>query len=377
MRVAIFNNYKSHLSDEIPPSGLKNIVGYSDNIGNIVFLESISREVRADSISIYDFYKNVEYYEERYDMLILSLANMISPYFKLSDDFINSLEKTKIPICIFSIGIQVNKISELKDMIISDTAKRILKLSDKSGTIIGLRGEITKIYLDKIGIKNTQVIGCPSLFYKKIIPKKIDNYNPSNILVSGSFNGNWRNELMNIFKFGVDHKASYIIQSESRILSDKYNISNETIESWGISSDRVEYLKNRMYDYKYYCHPDIDANDLRNWMINKSIFFSDFDEWIGSMNYDLSVGVRFHGSVMSTLAGVPTLVLSGDTRVDEFVKFHGMPNIDISRFSENITPKEIYDMIDYSEYEIKYDYLKNNYINFLNKNSLKFNDTSR
>jgi hypothetical protein len=368
MRVAIFNNYKIHFNDF--NKTVKNTISYAENIGNIVFLESIARETGADEISIHHFHENKKYYEDNYDLLILSLANMLSPHFNMSEEILESLENTKIPICIFSIGIQVDNIDELEGMEISEKAKRVLKLSTKSGTIIGLRGEYTKIYLDSIGVKNTQVIGCPSIFYKKNIPIKSKNIDK--ILISGSFNGVWRNQLKKLFKFGIENNTDYLIQSESRILLDKYIPNIDEIESWSIQKDRYDYLKDDDYDYKYYSHENIDYRLLKKWMINKSIFFNDFDNWLSSMNYDLNVGVRFHGSVMSTLSGVPTLILSGDTRVDEFVKFHELPNININLFNDNLNPCEIYELIDYSNYSYKYDYLKNNYIDFLNKNGLKF-----
>lgn len=374
MKVGIFNNYKSHLIEIPKPKGIKNIIGYSDNIGNIVFLESIAREVGAEHISMYDFMSNYKIYEEEYDILILSLANMISSSFSLNEKFIESLEKIKTPICIFSVGIQANTESELSEMEMSDTTKRILKLSEKSGTTIGLRGNITKDYLDKQGIKNTQVIGCPSLFYKKTIPKKKTKTNDlNNILLSGSFYGFWREPLYDIYKFGYKYCSSHLVQSESRILLDKYKISENDLREWKIEEDRIMYLLDKNYDYYFYCHNDIDKEDLSKWFIEKSIFFTDFDNWLESMySYDLHLGVRFHGSVMTTLAGVPTLILSGDLRVKEFVDFHKLPNIDIFDFKGEITPDEIYNIIDYSEYESSYDELFENYKNFLNKNGLEY-----
>lgn len=374
MRVAIFNNYRN-LYDTPAPKGIRNIIGYPDNIGNMVFLESIAREVGADSIDTYDFTENYRSYEGRYDMIILSLANMVSSTFDLDEEFLTALENTKIPICIFSIGIQAYNLDELLTMELSPDVVRILNIANKSGTTIGLRGEITKEYLDRKGITNTQVIGCPSLFYDKKIPVKKDSV-PNDILLSGTFNGNWRTPLYDIYKFGYEHCKSYLIQNESRILFDKYQISESELTSWNLPQDRISYLMNKGYDYSYYCHPSLNKDDLAKWLIDKSVYYNDFDEWLNSMRgYDMHVGARFHGSVMTTLAEVPTLILCGDLRVKEFVDYHKMPNIDIFGFRDEMKPKEIYGMIDYAEYESAYDGLKDNYINYLRKNGLQF--TSR
>ena len=370
MKIGIFNNYTTNLIDNgVSPIGSENIMAYSDNIGNIVFLESIMRQTGAIPISIYDFMNNPT--DFHFDILILSLANFISPVYTLPESFICALEETKIPIVIFSVGIQCNSLYDLENMEISETALRILKLSEKSNTTIGLRGEFTKKYLDKIGFYNTQVIGCPSLFYEKVIPKKV-NISPQKIIINGSFNGNWRERLKDLFYFGVKYNTDYLVQSESRVLVDKYNISDDMIDGWHISEERKKYLKNRTYDYGYYLHDKIDIDAFRKWMVNNSFFYSDFDMWKNSMNYDMSVGVRFHGSVMSTLNGVPSMVLRGDSRVEEFVLYHKLPNMDLNDFTDKLNPMDIYDMIDYKEYEYRYDDLRSNYISYLEKNKLKF-----
>jgi hypothetical protein len=379
MRIGIFNSYDK-LNCDILPKGLKNIISYPDNIGNIVFLESIKRQVGAVNVDIIDFVKNTEKYESHFDILILSLANMISSDYKIDEEIISKLENTKIPICIFSIGIQAEKIDDISSIEISESAKRILDLSIKSGTTIGLRGNYSKEYLDKIGYTNSQVIGCPSLFYKKIIPvkKKYDN-----ILINGTFNGDWSKNLEKLYKFSVKNGKSYLIQNEISILIDKYNISNETLDSWNIDIDRLSYLKSRGYDYKYYSNEflklsnlkstDLTSNDLSSWLINNSIFFTDFDEWLnGVKNYDMSIGIRFHGSVMSTLSNTPTIILYPDVRVKEFVDYHLLPNMNFDDFDERMSPEEIYNSIDYNKYEKNYDLLKENYISFLQKNGLSF-----
>ena len=69
MKVAIFNNYKIHYSDF--NSSVRNVISNAENIGNIVFLESIARETGADQISIYEFSENIKYYEDKYDLIIL------------------------------------------------------------------------------------------------------------------------------------------------------------------------------------------------------------------------------------------------------------------------------------------------------------------
>jgi hypothetical protein len=49
----------------------------------------------------------------------------------------------------------------------------------------------------------------------------------------------------------------------------------------------------------------------------------------------MSIGVRFHGSVMSTLSNTPTLILYPDIRVKEFVDYHLLPNMDFDKITSH------------------------------------------
>lgn len=372
MKIAIFNNYKFHLYNEPQPSGIRNIISYSDNIGNIVFLESIESQTGAEPISIYDFVSNYKVYEQKFDMFILPLANMISKSFQLSDDFLFALESINKPICIFSIGIQVYKTDELNTLEMNDMVKRVLNLSKKFDTIIGLRGHYTEEYLKKMGYDNTMVIGCPSIFLNKVIPNVRELFTPDKILISGSYNGNWREPLKNLFKFGYDNSAKYLIQSESRLLYDKFNIKESDLDDWSVENSKKSYLKNTMYDYNYYRHNDVDVDQLRNWFIKDSIYFSNLNDWLNNSKFDFSVGVRFHGSVMSTLAGTPTLILTGDLRVQELVDYHGLPNMNLFDFESGMNKLDLYQMIDYIEFQNKYDNLLSRYVQFLKLNGIQY-----
>ena len=372
MKIAIFNNYKFHLYNEPQPSGIRNIISYYDNIGNIVFLESIEAQTGAEPISIFEFTSNHKDYEEKFDMFILPLANMISKSFQLSNDFLSALESINKPICIFSIGIQVYKADELNSLEMNDMIKRVLNLSKKFDTTIGLRGYYTEEYLKKMGYDNTMVIGCPSIFLNKVVPNVRESFTPDKILISGSYNGNWREPLKNLFKFGYDNSAKYLIQSESRLLYDKFNIKESDLDDWLVDDSKKSYLKNTMYDYNYYRHNDVDVDQLRNWFIKDSIYFSNFNDWLNNSKFDLSVGVRFHGSVMSTLAGTPTLILSGDLRVQELVDYHGLPNMNLFDFEVDMSKIDLYQMIDYIEFQNRYDNLLSRYVQFLKLNGIEY-----
>ena len=77
------------------------------------------------------------------------------------DEITNVLEKTKVPVMAFGIGVQV---PDNSDHYVNESTKRFLQLvADRSKTI-GVRGALSRKTLNSIGIKNVRIFGCPTAF---------------------------------------------------------------------------------------------------------------------------------------------------------------------------------------------------------------------
>lgn len=93
MKVAVMNNYHAHLFDNPKPRGLRNIVANIENMGNIMFLETITRQLGATAVSAFDDIPRSDYMNKTFDILVLPLANMISSIWTAHHDLMSAFDR--------------------------------------------------------------------------------------------------------------------------------------------------------------------------------------------------------------------------------------------------------------------------------------------
>ena len=362
------NNYHAHLLDDPKPRGLRNIVANIENMGNIMFLETITRQLNATAVSAFLDIQRPEYINENFDILVLPLANMISPVWVAHHDLLNALDQLTIPIIMMSVGVQVATIEELSTFEISEDAKRILNLTKKTGTIIGTRGDITSQVLHDRGYTNIQTIGCPSMYYRSLRLRDVPEL--PKIAIHASLYGNPR-LVGHLLSFGVKYADAYIAQNEARFLVSKYNILPEVYSTWTTNERRLKELENVHVPYTFYNDGQFSPEQLRHWMDSHVDFFTDIDTWIHYLkSFDLSVGTRYHGTIAAILAGTPALLYTIDMRTRELAEYHGIPHTSLDQISTDTSVNDIRAMIDYSMFESLLATRKSEYISYLAKHSL-------
>ena len=240
------------------------------------------------------------------------------------------------------IGIGANYFGEYNSRIYKkipkDLAELLFTISNKTN-IIGLRGEYTFDILKRMGIKNTEIIGCPT-FYE----------NGCNNIVTVQSNIKLEDVVFtNPYKLDVFGNQPIILQGEMEMME-------------GVISSPKEIYRNGCYDSL------MKAYENRQYKI-----FSSIKEWKEFVSkYKFAIGSRVHGGILCVNSGVPAVVLNGDLRSKEMctvLKVPYLPNL-----SKN-TPLEIYEQVDYSEYNKNYSELYQKYVSFLKKNNLTPQET--
>lgn len=160
----LFNPVLHPKKDDIGSVGL--------NTGNLVFAETIKENYIFDIESIlsrewirYDVGKNV--------FAIFSASNFINPGARWIEELIPILEKTQMNMTFAGLGAQGNLDDLPSDIVDSLSDKQIyfFKMVSERAKSIGVRGEFTAACLEKMGIRNIDIIGCPSFFqYKAAYP---------------------------------------------------------------------------------------------------------------------------------------------------------------------------------------------------------------
>ena len=306
------------------------------NSGNIVFINAIKNLFKCDYVDYSDIGNT------NYD----SYITVYFAWIRQNEDkgeFKNYLQKVKdkkvVPL---SVGLQCRDyFPEFK--IHKNTVDVLMELSERC--TLGVRGEYTASILAKNGIKNIQIVGCPSLYYTD---NPFFSINKPKTLDKESIICNYKTLLDGIDKQDID-----ILTYFSRI-SDLF----------------IDQTKIMISDEKYMSLPDDVRNLLNN---NRKVYFT-IDSWNECIRkYKFSIGARFHGNVVAILNGIPSLILYSDSRTKELSDFFGIPNIGIADFDIHKPIEYYYEKADYSLFNSRYPILYKDFCSFAKKNGLELN----
>ena len=244
------------------------------------------------------------------------------------------------PLVPISVGLQHYKY-EPEFPIHPDTVKLLEAIQERC--VLGVRGYYSAEILNKHGIKNISVIGCPSLY----LP-----FDPSFEI---------RKKNMSPKRVSVNMRSMYSMLNEHEI-------------------DFLKYAADLSYDFcEQTSHPmslDICENkelygQFNEWLNLHKMMFFDVDDWRSfASTQDFSMGGRFHGNVISLWEKVPALFFIVDSRTAEMCEFFSLPTMKMAEFDPLKDIQYYYDRADYSEFNKNYSKNLNTFIDFLKKNKL-------
>ena len=318
----------------------------SINIGNKVWIQGIVSALSTPENELF-FLNPKESWDEinsKYDKIVYSAANMLCQhYLALIDSVATMFRKSKIPVYVISIGAQACRYEDV-DQLVKSTSKSVSHFMESiylTGGEIACRGYFTKEYLDKIATNTAVVTGCPSLFQNGRnlkIQKKDDYFLPV-------FNGNAPfDKLLNKY-----NNSAYIDQD--LFLNLFYDLKEY---------NPTRYLANNISKY--------GKEAVSQYLNGRIKFFYDMPEWrtfLQNKKINFSIGSRIHGTIMSLLSGIPSVICPIDTRTREMAEFYNIPTIKSCDEYNDI--EKVFEKIEFDEFNTKYPKLFDSYDAFLRK----------
>lgn len=329
------------------------------NVGNLLFANSIyktfyCKENQIDLLTKPVPQKAAEI-NSKYDILILPFANAFrkdfTPQLRLFTDLINKL---KIPVVVTGIGLQGSVDYSSKDVYaFDDDVKAFCKAVLEHSSSIGVRGRFTEDYLNRLGFKDVDVIGCPSMFFNgdelklRNTPISIDCSSPIAINCSSESGGLILDYLTN-----NGYNYTFVSQSTKEL---KLLFSGKCYGK--------EKLFNSNYPYSLKCKLIED---------NRVVFPLNVKRWLDYLGgLRLSIGARIHGNVAACLAGVPAYVICTDSRTLELCEYFEIPHSKEKNFNFQQSIGSLFEKTDwdlpYKNHHIRYD----RFVKFLYKNGLQ------
>ncbi len=302
--------------------------------------------------------------KERYDMIVIAAANFLFRSFDFGG-MADYIEKADLPVAIVGLGAQSNTYDP--NIQLMPGTERFVKVIAERAVKIGVRGPYTREVLERRGVHNVTVTGCPSYYMSgspTLTLTKRDfsavrkfSINASRDVVGHAFDsGKMAKVVRDIYHQGVLLDADFIAQSEHA----EINLSD------GVPAERGRALD----EIARYLDGIAEEQRLRAWARDHVRVFFSVDEWIDAIHdYDFVFGNRFHGNMIALQHGVPACVVCHDTRTEDMCKFLGMPYVNIVDISA-IDVKALYDRVDCAALGERYKTLFPQYIAFLRENGL-------
>lgn len=340
-----------HAAPATGASGRERLEASVRNTGNFFFEQAVARQL--------DDHREchaLEALPPDTETLVLSMSNFISPSTDLGW-LADLLERLAVPRVVM-IGAGAQAESYAHPVELSEGTRRFLSLLSHRSDSIGVRGHFTAEVLARVGVRNVEVIGCPSLFYAcergfRIDKPDLGGRRPRTVAHCTPY-GNYRDAVGHLLSFAVRECEAYIAQSETQLLFDE------------------ESAAARAYFFHYYNNGDRSDAELEGWMRGHARWFFDMDSWLDYMaGMEFSVGARFHGSMAALQAGVPALNLACDSRTRELCEYLNLPYALLQDFDGRASAAELYESTDFSVFNAGFARKYDRYRGFLERNGLR------
>lgn len=293
MRVAVVAESNSDINERSVDGVVRRLAG---NAGNLAFQQVLFALVY-DTVSTVSWDDPPREVEREHDVLIIPEASVLieSKDFGWKADFVEAVD---LPMLAVGVGRQAELGTERIAM--PAGTQRYMQALVKRSRTIGVRGERTAEELGRIGIHNTEVLGCPSLFWSPDAP---DGVLPDRLRMVAS-PGPDRRTLRAVHRT----MARWVVQTGGYAVAQSGRLLRTVLEG-GTSAPLVG----------------------RSWRSRPGRVvpvraFVDVPAWIDFLrSFDVSVGARIHGALLAVAAGVPAVCVIHDDRTRELAATSAIP----------------------------------------------------
>lgn len=291
------------------------------NTGNLLIGYALRSQIDTQIVSISPEHRPKD---RNYDFVAIAAANFLFSGFDFGP-FADLVEEIDLPCIMVGLGAQAPSAGGFPE--ISPGTKRFVQAVAARCHSIGVRGAFTAEVLNRIGIKNVELTGCPSFYLHS--PRELSaafaqrkgNYptislNASRNVMAHSANPEKMKDVeRRMYQLCRASDAQFVLQSEHeemRILAS--DNEEEQVKLAGKIKDTLGWQ-------------DISSEETRDFIRSKFNIYFDIDEWRTSVSKcGFSAGSRFHGNLIALLSGVPAHVICHDTRTKELCEFGGVPH---------------------------------------------------
>jgi len=343
---------------------------FTTNSGNLLFQYGVYRTLLTEDTQITSRFldrrnmlspEKLEEVNSGYDCVILPMANNFRGSYDLKTvtKFIQGL---KIPCVVTGIGLQTVDPARIQTGFpFDDDVKAFVSATLDHSATLGLRGEFTAEYLEKLGFspeRHFTVTGCPSMLSAGV---RLPQPRVKALTADSPISVNYRKEQ-------PENLLRFMEQTQKRMPHTLLTV--QRVEEMGMM--RYGLPLKYMYgdpnaDLSRYPH-DASHPAMRE---GRMLGFTSARTWIDTMKtVDLSIGCRIHGNIAAVLAGTPALVLTIDSRTEELCRYHGIPFIPAAQFDPDTDVRDLMERVDFTSPQRGHEQRVRHFLDFLDANGV-------
>jgi hypothetical protein len=268
---------------------------------------------------------DIERYNSEYSFAFLRGSNYLHPEM-VWDNAASVLSRLRIPVVAFGIGAQAPAKGKLE---LSHDTRRVLDCIAERCVSFGVRGTYTADVLWSLGIRNTRIIGCPTMFRNNDPTLRIDLPPLDEIKRVGfTLRREVGHDYAQDIRRYLDLQREAILDLAGRF--DLHVMAQGEVEEkkilWG--NPELHAAATAQLRQQGWLRGEDDPMEK---LYASKLFYSDsvreFEQFV--RNKDLVLGYRLHGNLISLANRVPSVYFTYDSRTVEFVETFQIPNFNV------------------------------------------------
>ena len=326
---------KGHVENVFSKTTTQAMSAVGNNTGNLVFQHAVYHQVAEEKYVIgQDLPWNTNMIRERCRVIVIPSANHIRENFDMTA-FVDLIDKVQLPLIFMGLGAQAADY-EQKEIELHPSIKRLVALAKERSKLISIRGEYTAKVLEKLGVHNYRITGCPSNFINldQGLGAKIEMKlkRPIRSFITHGDEPWPRTREKQVVERIL---ATWTMQGAAMQVQQSVPSFMEFIRQ-GNPYGAAEVPENREEALRRALMPTATLDQFRDYIAAKLRVYFSVSQWMeDSAKYDFSIGLRLHGNMVAWQSAVPSLWLYHDSRTRELVEVMKLPHMDYAEFIEN------------------------------------------
>lgn len=326
------------------------------NSGNLIFTASVLRalmrtDVEVDIESSASLASRADEINEKYDHVALPFANAFRPGFvDYLDKYADLIERLRIPVTVVGIGAQGTLDYDWTRLdAIEPHVRRFVSAILDRGPSIGVRGDMTRRYLNSLGFSDVVTIGCPSMYMHG---SDLHVSVPKGLRSSSRIALNLTPRVPMPQKFNTKHLAKY--PDTMYVAQDQADLEM-MLGGSPVNGDS---------DYPGSLFHPLLSRD-------RTVMYLNAQQWISEMaQFDFAFGSRIHGNVAALLAGTPGHVIAHDSRTRELAAYFEIPHTLSVDLDESTSAESLFEKSDWKPMMAGHRGRFERYVRFLDEHRL-------